>query len=130
MHESRWMRQTNSKIRIGPEYQAVLPDLLCPEARAGHGKGTQREEPEGGPSGGLKDVGDKTAVRAGPGQGPKSSTPSSTAGAKQAKSEKESPHVKSISTSESAGKLKSLAKTQKTISKPKTGSKSGSRSSK
>ncbi|KAK6590583.1 hypothetical protein RS030_142207 [Cryptosporidium xiaoi] len=28
MSESKWMRERNSQIRIGPEFQAVLPDLI------------------------------------------------------------------------------------------------------
>ena len=28
MSESRWMKVKNSKIRIGPEFQAVLPDPI------------------------------------------------------------------------------------------------------
>lgn len=121
MHESRWMKQTSAKIRIGPEYQAVLPDLLSPERRTEDG----REAGPGRPGRASSQSVDDDFVASGQNkQGSKNSNN------KLPTSEKSSSHVNIISVSESSTKSKSSTKTQKTITKAKTNNKGGSKSSK
>ncbi|KAF7458185.1 ELM2 domain protein [Cryptosporidium felis] len=113
MSESRWMKQLNSKIRIGPEYQAVLPDLQVPEGSAK----LRILQPVCSDTPNAKGVYDR-------GDAPKSSTQqvksqSLGTGGSKPKSEKASQKKPTAST-EHPSKKKNPAKTQKTISKSKT----------
>ncbi|OII72771.1 uncharacterized protein cubi_03641 [Cryptosporidium ubiquitum] len=127
MGESRWMKQTNSKIRIGPEYQAVLPDLSVPEKDPKNKQNDSKTPDITIPSSSSNIT--KIKSNSQQNHGPKSNAQSSVNN-KSARSEKESPQLNKISTSELSNKPKSSVKTQKAISKAKTSNKSSSRTSK
>ncbi|KAH8583403.1 uncharacterized protein ELE39_000171 [Cryptosporidium sp. chipmunk genotype I] len=133
MGESRWMKQTNSKIRVGPEYQAVLPDLIVSEKKTQDRINIELREVNETASSSPSSSSSNTirATTSGhQGHGSKMITQNLVGSNKSARSEKELSQSSQISTSESNNKPKNSTKTQKTISKTKTNNKISSKSSK
>lgn len=136
MGESRWMKQTHSKIRVGPEYQAVVPDLIVPEKKTQDKKDTELGVPNGTKSSSFSSSSSSSSNTARSSIGThqnhrlKITTQSLATSNKSSRSEKDLSRDSKITTFESSNKPKSSIKTQKTISKTKTNNKTSSKSSK